>query len=381
MRFAVLFAVGLTVVTSAAWAQSDEDDDEMDYLPLSPSGNYVHFGNRILGGPKVAFGQLGNVTSTRVTGDDTGAGLRYYEDGTVNADARVDRNGVLIDDGYTNSWTFNNQSQVTSSGGIAFNAYSATTSGATARAKKGYGAGWEMVMGKSLGRIGGKATLTLVGGMSFTSINAKANGMIPAALHILTDTYSLAGQVAPTAPYTAPSSLEIPLMDVNGNPVLGSTGVEQVQTIDNTVLLSSQPSRSYAAGTASVMGHWQIKGAYYTFRVGPSVRLPLSERLKINFGLGAAVLYLGTRYIAEEELILDELTNPAVTLEEKTRQILLPAAYADLDAEYWLTDRTGFYLGASVQKSGSYDQTVGGRTARIQLGTSAGFQTGMSLRF
>ena len=61
--------------------------------------------------------------------------------------------------------------------------------------------------------------------------------------------------------------------------------------------------------------------------------------------------------------------------------MVLPAFYADLDAEYWLTDRTGFYLGASLQKSGSYDQTLGDRTAKIDMGTASGIQTGLSLRF
>ena len=38
-------------------------------------------------------------------------------------------------------------------------------------------------------------------------------------------------------------------------------------------------------------------------------------------------------------------------ISEGARNVLLPAFYADLDAEYWLTERAGFYLGATYQKS------------------------------
>ena len=63
------------------------------------------------------------------------------------------------------------------------------------------------------------------------------------------------------------------------------------------------------------------------------------------------------------------------------RNVLLPAFYADLDAEYWLTERAGFYLGATYQRSKPFEQTLGGRTATIDMGTTSGLTTGVTLRF
>lgn len=382
MRFAALLAVGLAVMTGMIRAQSsDDDDDEIDYFPLNPSGNFLHFGTRFLGGPKVSFGKLGNVPAFRAVGDPTGAETRYYEDGTVYLDGRTDQNGSAVNDGFTNSWNFMNQSQLSLTGDVVFHAYSTGTLGASTQAKKNHSSGWELEMGKNLVRIGRKATLAVVAGFSFSDINATATGVIPAQLFILNDAYSLSGQTAPDAPYGAPSSKTVPVMDINGNPVLDSTGAPSVQSIDTTVLLPNQPNRTTTISTADVKGRWQIKGAYYTFRMGPSLRLQISERLKLNLGAGVALCYIGSRYDTQEELLLDDLTQPAIITEESTRNLLLPAYYADVDAEYWLTDRAGFYLGASLQKSGSYDQSLGDRTAKINMGSSSGLQTGLSLRF
>jgi hypothetical protein len=383
MRFAALFAVGLAVMTGLIRAQSsDDDDDEIDYFPLNPSGNFLHFGTRILGGPKVAFGKLGNISTLRDFGDATGAAIRYYEDGTVSTNARYDSNGAVINDGFTNSWNFANQSQITPAGYVVFHAYSASTLGGSTMAKKNLSTGWELQMGKNLFRVGRKATLAVVAGFNFTDINATSMGEIPVQLDVLNDAYSLSGQTPPDAPYGAPSQKVIPIMDVNGNPALNNDGSPQTQSVDTTVLLPDHPTtRTTTQDTSTVKGRWQIKGAYYTFRVGPSLRLQLSERFKVNLGAGVAVAYIGSRYEVQEELELDALTQPAITTEESSRNVVLPAFYADLDAEYWLTDRTGFYLGASLQKSGSYNQTLGDRTAKIDMGTASGIQTGLSLRF
>jgi hypothetical protein len=103
--------------------------------------------------------------------------------------------------------------------------------------------------------------------------------------------------------------------------------------------------------------------------------------LKISFGAGAALAYVGADYVASEEIDLDEVLSPVQTADLDHRNVVLPAFYADLDAEYWLTERTGFYLGGTFQKSKSFEQTAGGRTATIDMGTASGLTTGITLRF
>jgi hypothetical protein len=93
----------------------------------------------------------------------------------------------------------------------------------------------------------------------------------------------------------------------------------------------------------------------------------------------------GTRYIVDETIVLVNVPaypSAGITTSEETEKFaVLPLFYADADAEYWLTERSGFYFGADFQKSGSYEQTLGGRTANVDLGTTYGVSTGLTLRF
>jgi hypothetical protein len=95
------------------------------------------------------------------------------------------------------------------------------------------------------------------------------------------------------------------------------------------------------------------------------------------------VVYVGTEYIVQETLVdlTDVSATTPQTAEEKQHGIFLPSYYADADAEYWLTERTGFFLGANYQKSSSFDQTLSDRTAKIDLSTTYGVQSGITLRF
>ena len=83
----------------------------------------------------------------------------------------------------------------------------------------------------------------------------------------------------------------------------------------------------------------------------------------------------------DAEIVVDDVTSPITYVDEKTRQVLLPAFYADADAEYWLTERSGLYLGATYQKSKSFDQNLGSESATVNLGTTSGLQSGFTLRF
>ena len=381
MRIAVFLAASLAVLAGVLHAQSDDDEDEMEYFPLTPSGNLLRFGLRYIGGPKVSFGRLGNVPSIVDAGDTTSTMTRNYNDGYVDPDARKDLNGNAVNDGLTNSWNYQYSSQVTPGGDIAFHAYSASTLGAGLKPKSANAPGWELQMGHSFGKIARKVDFSLVAGFSFSGLNAKIDGTVPAQLSAITDVYALNGQTVPAEPYTGPTYGTQNVIDANGNPVLNSDGTNQTQSVETTPLLANLPARTTTTSTTDVKGHWQIKGAYYTLRVGPMFQIPITERLKFTLGAGAAVAYVGTNYIVQEALVLEDVTSTVQTIEEKRSGVFLPSYYADADAEYWLTERTGFFFGANYQKSGSIDQTLSDRTAKIDLSTTYGVQSGITLRF
>jgi hypothetical protein len=382
MRIAVSLAAGLAILAGVLHAQSDDDEDEMDYFPLVPSGNHVRFGLHFIGGPKVAFGQLGIVPSSVSSGDATGVMSRTYNDGYVVLDLRKDTNGNPVGDGLTNNWSFKDSSQATAGGDLAFHDFSTTTLGASESAKRSNAAGWELQIGRRLGKIGRKVDFSLVGAFGFTNINAKASGVVQGLLTTVTDVYPLYGQDIPSVPYTAPTYGSQYVYDANGNQVLDVNGNATTTSVETSTLLGNQPNRTTTTSVADVKGYWHIKGAYYTFKVGPMLQFPITERLKFSVGAGAALALIGTNFIVDETLELNDVNNTTLeTTQEQSRFVMLPLYYAEADAEYWLTERSGFYFGANYQKSGSYDQSIGGRTATINLGTTSGVQGGITLRF
>ena len=172
------------------------------------------------------------------------------------------------------------------------------------------------------------------------------------------------------------------MYDSNGNALLDSSGVPLTTTRDNTTLITSLPiSRTTSLSTTEIKGRWQIKGSYYTVRLGPSLQIGITERFKIRIAAGVGLAYVGSNYLVEEEIDIPGSEIAVKTTEESTRSAWMPAFFADADAEYWLTERTGFYLGATGQKSGSYEQTLDGRTATVDMGTTYGLQSGVTLRF
>jgi len=381
MRIAVFVAAGLAVLTSFLHAQSDDDDDDMDYFPLVPTGSSLRFGMRYVGGPKVAFHNVGNVPATNVIADATIPTTRVYNDGGVSIDTRTDSSGRPVNDGLTNNWTLNYDSQITAGGDVAYHLYSSDLTGNTIKGKTSTAAGWELQAGRSMGKIARKVDVSFVGGFTFSGINAKRSSEVTAQLTTLTDTYSLNGQVPPTVPYTAPTTAYRNVFDSNGAPVLGADGSQTTQTVDSSILLAQNPTRTITTRPAQVSGHWQIKGAYYTFRAGPVFQMPVTERLKLSIGFGAGAIVVGSTYKSDQEIVVDDITARIMSIDEKTRTVLLPAFYADADAEYWLTERTGFYLGATYQKSKSFDQTLDASSATVNLGSTSGVQSGLTLRF
>jgi hypothetical protein len=107
----------------------------------------------------------------------------------------------------------------------------------------------------------------------------------------------------------------------------------------------------------------------------------VTERFKLGMGFGGAVVFAGSTYTSGQTIALQNVTTDVWDGEMKTHSVLLPAFYADVDAEFWLTDRAGLYLGATYQKSQSFNQTVGGESASIDLGSASGITSGLTLRF
>lgn len=378
--------------------------DEYVYEPRST----LTFGFRYVSGAKTSFAGTGRLPSPENPGAATGANLqRVYHDGAVQPDARVvsrlDSSGnPIIDpqtnnpvfdpiapDGRTNSWNYSNANQLAAFPGyVAFNSYSATIDDSSVRKKDTDStSGMDIAMARDMGKLFGRLPWTLTFGLSINDISANTADNVRARIQTITDLYSLFGQVPPDAPYTSPSSATTNVVDASGNPVLNTDGTTRTVTTDTSVLISNEPAARTTTSTidaASVANRWQVKGAYYTFRAGPTVTLPMFNRLKATVSVGAAMVYSGTTYTVTQTFTPAsgaEITDTSFSNAYK----LMPGYYADATVQFDLTERTGFYAGAILQSAGSYSQTVDSANAnystKIDLANQRGIRAGLSYRF
>ena len=409
-----LFAFASTL--TVAHAQDDErrappveipDFSNLDEYIYEPKST-VTFGFRYLSGAKTSFSGHGTIPAPENPNAEKGANLsRVYHDGAVQPDGRTvarlgsggnpildpQTNTPVFDpvapDGRTNTWNYTDASQLDANGYVRFNSYSAEVVDPTVRKKDGPSAsGMDIAMSRDMGKLfGGRLPWTLTAGMSINDISTSLNDHVRATVTTVSDYYSLFGQTPPAAPYSSPSSSTTTVLDASGNIAVAEDGSTGVITVDTSVLIGNEPAhrtRTPFTDEVSVNNHWKVKGAYYTFRLGPTVWLPITKRLNANISAGAALVYSGTNYTVTQTFapalgaeISDTSTNDAYKI--------LPGYYADANLQFDLTERTGFYAGAVFQSAGSYTQTVDTTNShystKIDLAGQSGLRAGMSIRF
>ena len=378
--------------------------DEYIYEPRST----VIFGARHLSGAKTSFSGQGRVAPPEDPGPLTGANLaRVYHDGAVQPDARVvarlDSSGnpiidpqsgspvfdAIAPDGKTNTWNFIDDRQVTPEGFIAFHTYSADVIDATTRSQdSGNSFGMELAMSRDMGKVfNSRLSWVITAGVSLNDLSSTMRGGVRANLNALTDFYSLFGHTPPAAPYSAPSSSTGNMLDASGNVLIDESGAVQTVTTDTTVLLGNQPAGRTTVTTTdetSVTNTWQVKGAFFTFRAGPTVWIPITGRFRASVSAGAALVYAGSSYTVTQTFQPElgaEISDTATSAAYK----LLPGYYADAALQFDITERAGLYAGAVFQSAGSYTQHVESATAsyatKIDLSNQSGLRAGMTIRF
>jgi hypothetical protein len=133
-----------------------------------------------------------------------------------------------------------------------------------------------------------------------------------------------------------------------------------------------------------VTNRYHLKGAYFTFRAGPSLSLPIGERFRATVSAGAALVYAGTTYT-----VLQDFTPPTGELitsgVERSEANFLPGLYADANLEMTLTERAGAFLGVAYQNSGSFDQGIKEGNVnygtKVKLSNLTGIRMGLNVRF
>lgn len=412
---------------SAQTNTSTREDMRMDALSrnqgqwFSPRSK-ITVGFRVLdSGGRVDFGNLGSVSfETPIIPASEGAVSRSYSNGAVMADAlrsnEVDANGnqtstpggryqvttaVTTDGvtvnrlvgeylsytpGLTREWRVAAQGQLTEEPGyVAFRNYSSISEGGSASNEQGVTAGVELQFSREIGRGSRYLNWGLAAGIALNDINSKASGTINATLRTYSDYYSLDGRTTPLF------QLSNPLV----SNVLDTDGDGFTNDFEYTVPLNAVPEAGLSTdvlvpGGASVTGRWQVKGAYFLVKVGPTLRTRITDRLGVTASIGFAGAYAGTRYSAAESFIVTELpsqpvetTDPetGVNIISSTKAKFLTGYYADLNLEWDTNGTFGLFGGVTAQQLDSYDQSLADRTAKIDLGSAVGVRGGVTIRF
>lgn len=372
------------VFSGVALGQRIEDPNIDDYVPVVEDDLVVYtpkqavrLGFRVLTGVNTQFGGAGVLQSQSLNLDKdlTEDVERGYHDGYVFLDQRTmtDPSGVQVPitpDGKTNNWSFRNDEQGATEGYIMMNSYKATVTDTGFRDKDpGATYGIELSMDRDFGNLfNSRLKWGVVAGMSVNQILSTTRSAVTATIDRTTDYFSLDGQAAPTAPYVAPQT---------------TAGV------DTSVLLRYRPvdrQTSQTSNTADFENHWRLRGAFMTFRAGPVLQLPITEKFSATLSLGAVLVYAGSSYEVTQTFSPETGDDLSLFITD-TSSYFTPGFYVDANLQYALTDNAGFYLGAVYQNSGDYEQVVvsddgtSRYVSRVDLSKLQGIRAGMTFRF
>ncbi len=425
----LLALISVPALLSAQTETTGKEEERLEALARSQGEWYVpktkiSVGFRFLNsGGKVDFGNLGEVaTQLAIVPVSSGAVTRSYANGTVEVDALranekdadgnqtstpggrydvfttttvnvVDADGVVTGTqdvvtrtgdllsytaGLTRVWFASTEGQLSTPGYVSFSIYDVTSGGGSASHKQGANGGVEFQFSREIGHGTSRLQWGLIAGITLNGINSKSAGTVSSTLHTQTDYYSLNGQVITAVHLTNPSTGDI--LDSDGN-VLVSGGLETTAAL-NALPDGTLSTNLSTTGGANVDGNWQVKGSYFMVKFGPSIRTQITDRLGLTASLGLAGAYAGTRYSAYEAYTLTEL--PGVTFdttESSTMDKFLHGYYADVNLEWTANETLGLFGGVTAQQLSAYEQKLGNRTAKIDLGSAVGIRGGVSIKF
>ncbi|HEY5227490.1 MAG TPA: hypothetical protein VIJ19_03060 [Opitutaceae bacterium] len=406
------FALCALILPLAALRAADDQKEEQQAPEEIPNFNqldeYIYvpkttlsLGERyFLRGPRTSYSGQGLNPSTVFPGADSTTPnlLRTYIDGSVSPDSRTvsaptgegATEGVPIQsDGRTNTWSYNNASQLLPNGDIAFHAYQAEITDTGVHSVYGEAnAGVELMVDRDMGTLGKakKIKWSITAGFSLGDIHSSSYVSVPTQLTTLTDTYDLFGQVPPAAPFNSPNNISQTVFGAGSTVVSGSGQTSTTQTAQQVILLGDAPiNRDPEITNIFTTNRYFIEGSYYTLRVGPTVLIPIGNHFKLTASAGPALIYAGSVLNVLEDLNIatgEDFTQ----LYQKENSKLLPGYYVDVNLEYQLTDTAGFYVGNIYQSAGSFSQKVSSGPGtyyqtNIDFGNQDGVKGGMTVRF
>jgi hypothetical protein len=380
--------------------------DEYIYVPKSTMSLGTRF---FLRGPKTTYSGQGENPSTvnPVDSGDTPTTFipntsRTYIDGSVQPDGRTvtintglggETQVPISPDGRTNTWSYDNASQLLANGNIAFHTYSAEITDTASHGTTGApNTGMELILDHDMGKVGKTMKWSITAGFSVADIHSSTYLNVPTTVSTLTDTYDLFGQVPPSAPYSSPNTISQTVFGAGGGVASGSSTTTATQSVTQEILLGNEPiNRTVTPVDTTSTNRFFTEGAYYTLRIGPMLTIPAGTHWKLNLSAGPDLIYLGSQYNVLEDLFI-ATGEDFTTLYQKYNTKILPGYFVDVDLQYQLTDTAGFYVGGIYEGAGSFRQTVASGndpvtgaglsySSKLDFGNQEGVKGGITVRF
>jgi hypothetical protein len=377
--------------------------DEYIYVPKSTLSLGTRF---LLRGPKTTYGGQGVNPAPVNPGDQSTVNVpnisRTYIDGSISPDQRTvtvnaglggEQQVPISPDGRTNTWSYDNQSQLLNNGELAFHTYSSEITDTSQHNVNGApNIGLELILDHDMGKIGKKLKWSITAGFSIADIHSSSFVNVPTTVTTLTDTYDLFGQVPPNAPFASPNNITQTVFGVGGSAVAGTSTTSASQSVTQQILLGNVPlNRQVTPNFTDSVNRYYNEGAYYTLRIGPTLTLPMGNHFRLNVSAGPDIVYLGSQLNVLEDLFI-ATGEDFQTLYQKENTKILPGYYVDVDLLYQLTETAGFYVGGLYQGAGSFSQSVPSGTdpttgtglsytSKLDFGSQEGFKGGMTVRF
>ena len=172
---------------------------------------------------------------------------------------------------------------------------------------------------------------------------------------LTTDAYGLGGSLAPGAGYQG--------------------------TFDGPgILLDDVPVRTSTAANATLSSHQKLSGQLYNIRLGPFAEFYLTHQLSLAVSAGITLAPSSVSYDFSETTTLDT-GGTLVESGHSSRTKVLYGPYVSAMARYDFNPSWGVYIGAQFQSLTSMEQSVAGRSAKLDQGATFYGTAGITFRF
>lgn len=316
---------------------------------VAQEGEMLENPNRLSIGPRIGFNFTAHFRNDSQS--NPGAALRGvnhdYDDGYVHLDSGGNS-------ARTWNWGYQNSSQV-SGGAIEFHSDQlATVPLGIEQTSEDLQYGAELNYQRALGTFFLSGRWGFEGALGYTDLDLNDRRSASGIMTHVIDRYPVIG-VPPTPPYNGPFQ--------GPGPLLGAT-----------------PLRITTTETAFTTSHQQLSGHAFGIRVGPFFEWNLTKQLGVALSAGLAFAETRVRYDFSETTTLQS-GGTTITRGSSAKSDLLYGNYVSGTIRYDFTRQWGVYGGAQFQQLNDLEQSVAGRTARLQQGATFYGIAGVSYRF